>query len=75
MWKEIIKMCKTCHVAMVEEGEAYVVPLSFGYRFIEGGLLELYFHSALEGKKLDILRKNNRICFDMAQGEGSVFRG
>jgi len=35
------------------------VPLSFGYQD-----RTLYFHSALEGKKIDILRKNNRICFE-----------
>lgn len=69
-FEEILDMCKICHVAMVDNCEPYVVPLSFGYQFIEGGLLELYFHSALEGKKLDILRKNNRVCFEMScEGE------
>lgn len=68
--EEIIRMCKTCHVAMVDDGKPYMVPLSFGYRFTEEGLLELYFHSAKEGKKLDILRKNNQVCFEMAnEGE------
>jgi nitroimidazol reductase NimA-like FMN-containing flavoprotein (pyridoxamine 5'-phosphate oxidase superfamily) len=67
--EKILLQCKTCHVAMVNEGAPYVVPLSYGYK-IDGGLLELYFHSALEGKKLDILRKNNKVCFEMAfEGE------
>jgi uncharacterized protein len=37
----------------------YVVPVSFGYHD-----RRLYVHSALEGMKLDIIRKNNNVCFE-----------
>jgi len=68
--EEILSLCKTCHVAMVDNGLPYIVPLSFGYRIIGEGLLELYFHSALEGRKLDILRKNDNVCFETSyEGE------
>ncbi|MCL2142298.1 MAG: pyridoxamine 5'-phosphate oxidase family protein [Methanimicrococcus sp.] len=68
--EKILLECKTCHVAMVNDNTPYVVPLSYGYKIIDGSLLELYFHSALEGKKLEILRKNNKVCFEMAyEGE------
>lgn len=70
--EEIIKGCKTCHVAMALEGEPYVVPLSYGYER-KGDVLTLYFHSAKEGKKLDILHKNSRVCFEMAL-EGELAR-
>ena len=63
--EKILLQCKTCHVAMVEDGVPYVVPLSYGYRILNDNLLELYFHSALQGKKLNILRKNNRVCFEI----------
>ena len=67
--EEILLRCKTCHVAMVDEGLPYVVPLSYGYK-IKGNVLELYFHSAPEGRKLDILKRNNKVCFEMAyEGE------
>lgn len=67
--EEIIKLCKTCHVAMVDEGKPYVVPLSFGYE-LKDGELTLYFHSAKVGKKIDILHKNSEVCFDLAcEGE------
>lgn len=62
--EEIIKNCKTCHLAMVDEGKPYVVPLNFGYE-ITGDELTLYFHSAKEGRKLDVLRKNSCVCFDI----------
>jgi len=61
--EEILRDCKTCHLAMADEGAPYVVPLSFGYAFSDDGSLTLYFHSAREGRKLDILQKNNRVCF------------
>ena len=68
--KRILDGCKTCHVAMVDNGSPYVVPLSYGYRVLNGGVIELYFHSALEGRKLDVLRRNNKVCFEMAyEGE------
>ena len=71
--EEILLQCKTCHVAMVDNGAPYVVPLSYGYKVINGKVLELYFHSAFEGRKLDILRHNNKVCFEMAC-EGEAIR-
>lgn len=63
---EILRECKTCRVAMVDEGEPYVVPLSYGYE-LSGRMLTLYFHCAWEGRKLDILKKNNRVCFEISK--------
>ena len=68
--EEILRRCKTCHVAMIDGGSPYVVPLSYGYRILTDNVLELYFHSALQGKKLDVLKSNNAVCFEMAhEGE------
>ena len=64
--EEILLQCKTCHVAMVDDGVPYVVPLSYGYKFLDGNVLELYFHSAAEGRKIDILKNNNKVCFEMS---------
>ena len=63
----IIEQCTTCHIAMVDDADAgmpYVIPLSFGYS-LEGGVLELYFHCAHVGKKLDCIRKNSNVAFSM----------
>jgi nitroimidazol reductase NimA-like FMN-containing flavoprotein (pyridoxamine 5'-phosphate oxidase superfamily) len=54
----IIRRCRVCHLAMCDKGQPYVVPLSFGY---DGCFL--YFHTAREGRKIDIIRRNNRVCF------------
>jgi nitroimidazol reductase NimA-like FMN-containing flavoprotein (pyridoxamine 5'-phosphate oxidase superfamily) len=65
---ELLQSGDICHLSMVDDGKPYVIPLNYGY--IEGGYLEggttngaLYFHSAPEGRKLDILRKNPQVCF------------
>ena len=55
---KIIEQCTTCHIAMEDDANAgvpYVIPMSFGYS-LEGGVLELYFHCARVGKKLDCIR-------------------
>lgn len=68
----ILDLCKTCHLAMVDDGRAYVVPLSFAYELGESGLT-LYFHSAKEGRKLDILRKNSAVCFEICTEGEPIF--
>ena len=55
----IIRRCRVCHLAMCDDCQPYVVPLSFGY---DGCFL--YFHTAREGRKIDIIRRNNRVCFE-----------
>ncbi len=62
---KIIEQCTTCHVAMMDDaGVPYVIPLSFGYSLMDG-VLELYFHCAHVGKKLDCIRKNPNVAFSM----------
>jgi len=56
---DIIKRCLVCRLAMCDDGQPYVIPLNFGY---DGG--NLYFHAALEGSKIDIIRRNNRVGFE-----------
>jgi nitroimidazol reductase NimA-like FMN-containing flavoprotein (pyridoxamine 5'-phosphate oxidase superfamily) len=63
----VISRCKVCRLAMAENNRPYVVPLNFGYEYKNGELC-LYFHSAQEGKKLDMLKKNPEVCFEMDGG-------
>ena len=67
--KEILDICKTANIAMVDEGKPYIVPLNYGYEVTDQYLV-LYFHCAKEGRKLDILKKNNPVCFSIfSEGE------
>jgi uncharacterized protein len=55
----IIRECRVCRLGLADGGQPYVVPLSFGY---DGA--SLYFHGASTGRKVDILRSNNKVCFE-----------
>lgn len=57
---EIVHKALICRLAMCDGDQPYVIPLNFGY---DGN--SLYIHCAQEGKKLDILKKNNRVCFEV----------
>jgi nitroimidazol reductase NimA-like FMN-containing flavoprotein (pyridoxamine 5'-phosphate oxidase superfamily) len=56
---EIIDKALVCRLALSDDDQPYVVPMCFGY---DGK--NLYFHSAGEGKKMEILRKNPKVCFE-----------
>ena len=62
--QKILNECKVCHVAMVDEGYPYVIPLNYAYE-LEENTLTLYFHCAKEGRKINILHQNNNVCFEM----------
>ena len=61
----IIRHCLVCRLGLSDGVETYIVPLCFGY---DGEAL--YFHSASDGRKIDILRKNSRVCFEFDIPEG-----
>ena len=55
----ILDRALVLRIALSYEDTPYVVPVCFGYKNEC-----LYIHSAREGKKLDMLRQNNRVCFE-----------
>ena len=61
---DIMKKCDSCIVAMNDRDFPYVVPMNFGLE-VQGEQVFLYFHCAMEGKKLDLLKKDNRVTFEM----------
>lgn len=63
LW-EIVAQCKVCRLGMQDAEGLYVVPLSFGYA-VNGERLTLYFHCAKEGRKIDALQRDPRVCFEM----------
>ena len=63
----IVNRGRICHLAMCADGEPYVIPMLYGYADDC-----LYFHCAEVGKKLDILRKNNRVCFEITNSPETI---
>lgn len=65
----VMEKCDVCRIALNNGDYPYILPLSFGMDY-KGEKLTLYFHSALEGMKLDLIKKDNRAAFEMdCEGE------
>lgn len=64
---EIIKILdksKVLHLGMVDGDEPYVVPMNYGYTLDEGKLT-VYLHGAKRGRKLDVMRANPKVFFEL----------
>jgi len=65
----IIANSQVCNVAFVDGELPYVLPFNFGFH--DGSI---YLHSAKEGRKIDILKKNNNVCISFQKDEGIKFQ-
>lgn len=70
---EVISRCGICNLAINgKDGYPYIVPLSFGYELTQTGLT-LYFHSAKEGLKMDLLNRDSKVAFSLCHDLGVHF--
>ena len=60
----ILDTAKVLHLGLAVDNEPYVVPMNYGCTW-EDGKLVLYLHSAVRGKKLDMIRSNPKVFFEM----------
>ena len=71
----ILDTGKVLHLGLAVDNEPYVVPMNYGY-IMEGEKLVIYLHSAVQGKKLDMIRANPNVFFeidcDLMPFEGKV---
>jgi nitroimidazol reductase NimA-like FMN-containing flavoprotein (pyridoxamine 5'-phosphate oxidase superfamily) len=61
--EDIISRSDVCRIAFAENNTPYIVTMNFGYSGGEEPCL--YFHCAPQGRKLEMMRKNNFVCFEM----------
>ena len=61
---DILDAGKVLHLGLAVDNEPYVVPMNYGYTR-ENGKLVIYLHSAVRGKKLDMIRANPRVFFEI----------
>lgn len=64
---QIMEKCDVCRLVLNDEEYPYIVPLNFGM-LVEEDRIELYFHGAREGKKYDLIARDNRASFEMDCG-------
>ena len=62
--RNILNKAKVLHLGLCVDNEPYVVPMNYGYT-MEDGKLILYLHSAVRGKKLDMIRANCKVFFEL----------
>ena len=62
--KEILDKSMIVHIGMIDGDEPYVVPMNYGYT-LEYGELCIYLHGATVGRKIDIIRANPKVFFEM----------
>lgn len=58
--EQMMREAEICRLGFVDVGQAYIVPMNFGY---DDGIL--YFHGGSTGKKMELLRKNPKVSFEM----------
>ena len=61
--EEILKSAACLRLGLIDGGLAYIVPMSFGMQ-TEDGKLCLYFHSAPEGRKIDLIEAAGIASFE-----------
>jgi nitroimidazol reductase NimA-like FMN-containing flavoprotein (pyridoxamine 5'-phosphate oxidase superfamily) len=61
--QRILAAARVCRVAMCDGDRPYLVPLSFA---LDGD--DLVLHSARDGRKLEVLRRNPAVCFEVEEG-------
>ena len=62
--RHILDSGKVLHLGLSVNDEPYVVPMNYGYT-MEDGKLVIYLHSAVKGKKLEMVQANPRVCFNI----------
>ena len=57
--ESILREALVCRMGICDGEIPYVVPMNYGYR--DGCV---FLHSALEGRKIEVLRKNPNVCLE-----------
>lgn len=57
--ESVLREAAVCRMGLCDEGKPYVVPMNYGYR--DGSV---FLHSATEGRKIEILRRNPNVCLE-----------
>lgn len=60
---DILSRCDTIRVGMNDGDYPYIIPMTFGCELKDGKIV-IYFHSAGDGKKWEILNRDNRVCVE-----------
>lgn len=60
---DILQRCDTINLGMNGGTAPYVIPMTFGCE-LKDGQIAVYFHSALDGRKWEILNRDPNVCVE-----------
>jgi len=63
----IMNSAKVMHLALADNNIPFLVPVF--YTYIDSAL---YFHSSKVGTKIEILKRNNKVCFEISVDQGII---
>jgi len=63
----VISSSNLMHIALVDGDMPFLVPVFYAF---DGSAL--YFHSAQAGTKMEILKRNNNVCFEISIDQGFI---
>ncbi len=66
---KLLSKASVGRLALAESKEPYIVPLSYVYVN-----KTIYFHSWHEGKKIEMMHSNPKVCFEVDEYEGDLSR-
>jgi len=64
---EILACAEFIRISMIDGDRPYILPFNYGYK--DGCI---YIPSAPEGKKIDLLKQNPEVCFEIEQSESII---
>lgn len=71
-FRRILQSAAVCRLGMYDGEYPYVLPVNFAYEPAED---LLFFHSAKEGKKIDILAGEPRVCIEIDEPGKVIDKG
>lgn len=67
--RSILEQAEICRLGLVDKDEAYIVPVNFAYHNHH-----IYFHTARNGRKMELLKANPKISFEL-ESHASIVSG
>ncbi|MDR0435286.1 MAG: pyridoxamine 5'-phosphate oxidase family protein [Propionibacteriaceae bacterium] len=62
----ILGRCEIGHLGLATPDGPYVVPLHFGFEVVDDTTVNIYFHCAPAGRKLDAIAADPNVCFEVS---------
>ena len=72
--QDILNSTRIIHLGMMDGDYPYVVPLHFGYEFIDE-VLYIYVHGHYEGKKFDLIQGNSHVFIEIDGSDEALVSG